>query len=125
MISDLFAADMTSASLVEPPGEITAVIPASISTSRPSANGKNASLAATLPKARCSPARKTANRAESTRFTWPIPIPTAAKSLASKIPFDLTQRIARQANSKSARVSGSAIFPETNIQLATLSGFGR
>ena len=43
------AALITSSSRIEPPGWITAVAPASIATSRPSANGKNASDATTEP----------------------------------------------------------------------------
>ena len=43
------AALITSSSRIEPPGWITAVAPASIATSRPSANGKNASEATTEP----------------------------------------------------------------------------
>src|SRR5690606_23911212 len=66
------AAATTSSSRTEPPGCTTAETPASISTCRPSANGKNASDAATLPAAR-SPAPVTASWQESTRFTCPIP----------------------------------------------------
>ena len=43
------AALITSSSRTEPPGWITAVAPASIATSSPSANGKNASEATTEP----------------------------------------------------------------------------
>src|SRR6188474_722154 len=43
------AALITSSSRIEPPGWITAVAPASIATSKPSANGKNASDATTKP----------------------------------------------------------------------------
>ena len=43
------AALITSLSRIEPPGWITAVAPASIATSSPSANGKNASEATTEP----------------------------------------------------------------------------
>ena len=43
------AALITSSSRIEPPGWITAVAPASIATSSPSANGKNASEATTEP----------------------------------------------------------------------------
>ena len=46
------AAWITSVSRSEPPGWITAVAPASIATSRPSANGKNASDATTEPLVR-------------------------------------------------------------------------
>ena len=41
---------MTSSSRIEPPGWITAVAPASIAASSPSANGKNASEATTEPR---------------------------------------------------------------------------
>ena len=43
------AAAITSASRIEPPGWITAVAPAATEASSPSAKGKNASEAATLP----------------------------------------------------------------------------
>jgi len=52
------AASMLSWSRMDPPGCTTARIPAAVSTSRPSGNGKYASLAATEPAAR-SPARDT------------------------------------------------------------------
>ncbi len=82
---------MTSSSRIEPPGWITAVAPASIAASRPSANGKNASEATTEPwsaarraSAPCaaSSALRAAMRAESTRLIWPAPMPTVARSLA-------------------------------------------
>ena len=44
-----FAAAITSSSRIEPPGWITAVIPASAAWSKPSRNGKNASDANTEP----------------------------------------------------------------------------
>ena len=44
------AAAMTSASRIEPPGWITAVMPCSAATSTPSRNGKNASDATTEPR---------------------------------------------------------------------------
>jgi hypothetical protein len=43
------AAAITSSSRIEPPGWITAVAPASIADSRPSAKGKKASDATTEP----------------------------------------------------------------------------
>ena len=46
------AAAITSASRTDPPGWTTAATPASASTSRPSGNGKKASLAAAAPTAR-------------------------------------------------------------------------
>ena len=85
------AASITSSSRIEPPGWITAVAPASIATSRPSANGKNASEATTEPlvsgaaasvRAPASSALRAAMRAESTRLIWPAPMPTVARSLA-------------------------------------------
>src|SRR5699024_5832420 len=66
-----FAASITGSSRTEPPGWTTARTPASVSTSSPSGNGKNASDAATAPAAR-SPARLTARRDESTRLTCPM-----------------------------------------------------
>ena len=45
----LSAAAITSPSRIEPPGWMTAVAPAAMAASRPSANGKNASEATTLP----------------------------------------------------------------------------
>ena len=95
---------MTSSSRTEPPGCTMADTPAASRISGPSAKGKKASEAATEPAAR-SPARCTASRQESTRFTCPIPTPTEAPSRASKIAFDFTERAALQANSRSASVS--------------------
>src|SRR5690606_17164375 len=106
-----------SSSRTEPPGCTIARTPASNSTFGPSANGKKASEAATDPLTR-SPARETANRAESTRFTWPIPTPTVAPSLASRIALDLTARHARHANTRSARVCSSTGDPVASVQLA-------
>src|SRR5205823_1597990 len=85
------AALMTSSSRIEPPGWITAVAPASMQASMPSANGKNASEATTEPLVRgsasfasaaASCALRAAMRAESTRLIWPAPMPTVARSLA-------------------------------------------
>ncbi len=109
-----FAAAMTSSSRIEPPGCTIADTPAAIRISGPSANGKNASEAATDPAAR-SPARLTARLHESTRLTWPMPTPTDAPSFASRIALDLTARQAFQANSRSARVPASAASPETRV----------
>ena len=111
------AAAITSASRTEPPGWATARTPASMSTCRPSGNGKNASDAATEPAAR-SPARATARRAESTRFTWPIPTPTVAPPAASRIALDLTDRTARQANTRSARSAPSRAAPQASRHAA-------
>ena len=57
------AAAITSASLTEPPGWITATAPASTADSKPSANGKNASDATTDPcvNAPSSPAARAAS----------------------------------------------------------------
>ena len=85
------AARITSSSRIEPPGWITALAPASMATSRPSANGKNASDATTEPcvsgagrpsASAASCALRAAMRAESTRLIWPAPMPTVARSLA-------------------------------------------
>lgn len=61
-------------------------------------------------------ARSTESLQESTRFTWPIPIPTAAPLSASRIALDLGERSARQANSRSRRVASSAASPATRVQ---------
>jgi len=119
-----WAAEITSPSRTEPPGWTTARTPAEVSTSRPSGNGKYASDAATEPAAR-SPARATASRAASTRFTWPIPTPTVAWSAASRIALDLTARMARQANSRSRRVAASAGAAAVVAAAHWLSGFVR
>ena len=111
------AAATTSGSRTEPPGCTIALTPAASSTSAPSAKGKNASEAATDPAAR-SPARVTARWHESTRFTWPIPMPTEAPPEASRIAFDFTERTARQANARSASVAASAAGPEARVQEA-------
>src|SRR5215212_9749358 len=89
----LVAAAITSSSRIDPPGCTRARTPASNKIVGPSSHGKKASEAATAPPAR-SPARCTANRQESTRLTWPIPIPTAAPSDASRMAFDFTPRTA-------------------------------
>ena len=98
----------TALSLTDPPGWITALAPASINASRPSAKGKNASDAATDPIVRgcanpclvaVSCAFCTAIRAESTRLIWPAPLPAVVASLTKTMAFDLTCLITRQANS--------------------------
>src|SRR6476620_1349781 len=50
-----------------------------------------------------------------------MPTPTAAPSLASRIALDLTARIARHANCRSARVASSADSPATRRQFAASS----
>ncbi len=50
---------------------------------------------------------------ESTRLTWPIPMPTDALSCASRMAFDFTDRTARHANSRSARVAASRLLART------------
>ena len=73
----LSAASITSLSRIEPPGWMIAVAPASAAASRPSAKGKKASDATTLPTAGLtfrpaaspdSAARIAAMREESRRF---------------------------------------------------------
>jgi hypothetical protein len=85
------AAAITLSSFTDPPGWITAVAPASIATSNPSGNGKNASDATTEPlvsgaasfnSLAASSAFRAAIRAASMRLIWPAPIPTVARSLA-------------------------------------------
>ena len=61
-------------------------------------------------------ARSTASLHESTRFTCPMPTPTEAPSLASRIALERTARTERHANSKSARVSASAGAPAASVQ---------
>ncbi|MCY1177579.1 hypothetical protein D9M73_178930 [compost metagenome] len=78
------AAAITSASRIEPPGWITAVMPALAALSMPSRNGKKASLAITAPgtgRPACS-ALIAAMRAELTRLIWPAPTPTVWRFLA-------------------------------------------
>src|SRR6478752_3935183 len=111
------AAAITSGSRTEPPGWTMARTPAAMRISGPSANGKNASDAATDPLAR-SPARSTASRAESTRFTCPMPMPTDAPPAASRIAFDFTDRQARQAKARSVRVASSTGSPAARVQFA-------
>ena len=144
-----FAASIDSWSRTEPPGWTTAFTPASMSTCRPSAKGKNASDAATAPMERCSGAsattsearappalstldaaaspverepsvfaRSTASLHESTRFTWPMPTPTDAPSLTSRIAFERTARTVRHANSRSASVASSAGAPAASVQFS-------
>src|SRR5690606_4077830 len=71
------AAAITSASRIEPPGWITALMPASAAASMPSRNGKNASEAITEPSTTrpASAALIPAMRAEYTRLICPAPTP--------------------------------------------------
>ena len=63
-------------------------------------------------------ARSTASLHESTRFTWPIPTPTDAPSLTSRIALDRTARTVRHANSRSANVASSAGAPAASVQFS-------
>ena len=101
-LDDLFVA-------FEPPGCMTAVMPASARASTPSAKGKKASLAATAPRA-LSPAFFTAISEESTRLIWPAPIPTVAPSLARTMALLLTTRATRQAKRRSAICCGEGLL---------------
>ena len=74
--------------IARPPGSTTAVTPALASTSSPSRNGKNASLAAFESAAR-SPARETARSAAPMRDWSPAPTPTAVRLAATTTAFDL------------------------------------
>ncbi len=85
------AAAITSSSRIEPPGWMTAVAPAAIAESRPSANGRKASEATAeplvsgygQPAARAaSSALMAAMRAESTRLICPAPMPAVCPSFA-------------------------------------------
>ena len=87
----LSAAAITSSSRCDPPGWITAVAPASMATSNPSAKGKKASEATTEPRVSgsgspaavaASCALRAAIAAESTRLICPAPMPTVARPLA-------------------------------------------
>ncbi len=104
------AAEVTTSSRTDPPGCTIAVTPAATNVSSPSGNGKNASDAATAPRT-LSPPRSTASLAASTRFTWPMPTPTVAPSLATTIALDFTARQLRQANLRSASTDGYAGSP--------------
>src|SRR5690606_31769408 len=97
------AAAITSASRIEPPGWITARMPASPAASRPSRNGKNASEAITEPgtTSPASAALMPAMRAEYTRLICPAPTPTVALSFAYTMALDFTYLATRQANSRS------------------------
>ena len=90
-----------------PPGWITAATPAAATASRPSRNGKKASLAAAPPLARPA-ARAAAISPGVTRFCWPPPIPTAMPSAARTMALDLTQAHTRQASSMSRHCRPSA-----------------
>ena len=83
----------------EPPGWTTAVTPARPSTSRPSGNGKKASLAPAPPRAR-SPALVTAISAATTRDCWPAPTPTAWPSVTTAMALDVVRPQTRQASSQ-------------------------
>src|SRR5882762_3964996 len=122
------AALMTSSSRIEPPGWITAVAPASITTNSPSANGKNASDATTDPlvigkgsfaSSAASCALRAAMRAESTRLIWPAPMPTVARSLAYTMVLDLTCLATRNANLRSR--SSAAVGPRLVTVFSVMS----
>ena len=83
-ISCSLAAAITSLSRIEPPGWMTARIPAFAAASMPSRNGKKASLAITEPGT-TSPASSAFNAAIfalTTRLICPAPMPTVCKSFA-------------------------------------------
>ena len=90
-------------------------MPASMSTWGPSAKGKNASDAAIDPAAR-SPARSTARRHESTRFTCPMPMPTVAEFFARTMAFDFTARHDFHAKMRFVISSSLGRSPETSSQ---------
>ena len=107
----MLAASITSSSLIDPPGWIIAVTPASAAAISPSAKGKNASEATTDPTARgfsksCIFAASSDFRAaildESSLFICPAPIPTVEPSFAYTIAFDLTCLVTLKANKRSA-----------------------
>ena len=98
------AAAITSSSRMLPPGWITQVAPASTTTSRPSRNGKKASLATAEP---CSDspafaALMPAMRAESTRLIWPAPTPSVMPPPQKTMALLLTYLATVQANSRSS-----------------------
>src|SRR4051794_2334674 len=99
------AASIDSLSRLDPPGWTITLTPASIASSGPSANGKNASDASTAPRRWSRRHFSRARRTESTRLIWPAPTPTVAPPRASTIAFERTWRQTRQANSTSAHSS--------------------
>src|SRR4051794_12568480 len=84
------AAATTSSSRTDPPGWMMARTPASIASAGPSANGKNASDARTVPSRLSTRAFSTASRTASTRLIWPAPMPIVARSRASTMALDFT-----------------------------------
>jgi hypothetical protein len=54
-------------------------------------------------------------------LTCPMPTPTLALPLASRMPFDFTERHAFQAKMRSSRVSSSAGSPVTSVQPLAVS----
>src|SRR4030042_4750450 len=122
----LFASFITSLSLAAPPGWIMAVTPCLIANSGPSAKGKKASEARTLPLAR-SPALFKASCTLSTALGWPAPIPNNVLSLATTMALDFMLLTAFQAKSRS---DNSALLgwrlvttPGLSSGLAKVSGF--
>ena len=95
-----FAASITSSSLTDPPGCITALAKASIAASKPSLKGKKASLAH-APPAALPAAFSVAILAASLLLGWPTPIPTACLFFDRTIPFDETLATIFHANSRS------------------------
>ena len=108
----LLAASITSSSLIDPPGWIIDVTPASATAIRPSAKGKNASEASTDPSAILvfNPANSeaffdliAAICEESILLIWPAPIPTVELFFAYIIAFDFTCLAILKAKIKSSK----------------------
>src|SRR5882724_10617837 len=103
------AARMTSSSRVLPPGCTTAVAPAAIASSSPSAKGKKASLARTEPVSEMPSraARARAFRTGSTREVCPPPRASVRSAVVNAIAFDLTCLTTRPAKARAR--SSSAV----------------
>src|SRR3989454_586611 len=113
------AARMTSWSRVLPPGWMTAVAPAAIASSSPSAKGKKASLARTEPRSEMPSrsARARALRTGSTREVCPPPRASVRSAVVNAMAFDLTCLTTRQA--KASARSSSAVGARRVTTLAS------
>ncbi len=109
---------ITSSSRMEPPGWMTAVMPAWAAASMPSRNGKKASEAMTHPFS-VEPAFRVASFTESTRLICPAPIPTVRSRRANTMALDLTCLQTFQAKANAAYSSSVGSRFEATFSVRT------
>ncbi len=114
---------MLNWSLIDPPGWITAVIPALSAISTQSGNGKNASLAITAPSRLklkdC--AFSIACRNASTRLVWPVPLAQSCFPFAKTIVFDFVCLQIFEANNKSSNSWELGLLFVACVKISALS----